>query len=1344
MNTVLMWIGGLLAAVLAALFAVPYFVDWNGYRGVFEEEATRILGRDVRVGGKINVRLLPTPYLSFEKLRIADTRLGATEPLFRTESFTLWLSVPPLLQGNLEARHVTLEQPVVTLAVDKNGIGNWTTLGIRPGTLPFVPQKVALQAVDVTDGTLVLNHARAGEVGRVTGISGVISAEALDGPYKFAGDVQLSGRTRDVRLVTAKADPDGTIRFKAAASPKDEAGRVYKLEGSLTGLSERPEVNGALSAALPLPVLPAAPSGEQASVQTASPPAAVFADVKGRLQADADRLQITDVVASIENVGQPQLLSGELSLEWGRQRRLDFAFASRWLDLDRLAGGAGRASPIGTSATLIEGLRHAMPAQSAARGVVSIDQLTLGGAPLAKLDLAVSRAGAGDLRIERLFAELPAGARLGLDGVLSAPGGSSEFKGTVTTAGPSLARLAAWALPGGGLADAAPDGPFALDGRLTIGAQRLVLADAKADFNDHAMRGLVSFERGGTLRVDVDAETFASDWLFAGDLKRTAVLDWIRRVASWGDAVEGSSGEAAKAAAKSQSETERAVKSFSFKLATRTLRAPDRGLRDVIADIAMEAGELRLNRLAFRAGDGLDVDLGGTIGRTAGKLAGQLTGSIRAEDADAVAAALAIFEVPDSIRTQQLGDVVPLRLAGNVSLGQRVPSAVDVKADGMAMGGRVTLRANLDGGLGENWRAAPAEITVSGEETTTARLMSLLFARAAAQAGAAGAQRDATRANVAIKAVGIPAQGMVTDAALSREGLSLAYNGRTSVDERDVPKLAGTLEVAADRLGDVLALVGVAASGGSDAAVTGTLGLSLEADGRTKLSPSGLTVAGSEVSGTLWMARGDGGRLKVEGEIAVDQASVPGLVGSLVERAPRPVPVSAADLAFQEARGLWTDQAFAPVAFDRFDGAVAVRFEHLNLAPGLSLSDALLKLGFTPGQVSVDLSEGGMLGGAMRGSIVLAKAAAGARVKSELEAKGIALDAIAGSVGSSLKTGGKVAATLAFSGQALSPRSLVSALRGSGRLSFADSWIDGLSPQIVEQVIAAAFAKQIAIDAETLQAEIVNRLATGRLDIGSRDVGLEIVDGALRVERFETQGVHGRVETLATVDLSRLQAETEWRLIAASMAEGKPPWPPVSIFYTGPLGGLTTTPPQVALGGFERELTVRRMEYEVEELERLRKLDEERARQERERQKALEEAQRLQRELQRQKALEEERLRQQQRQEQQSAPLPQAPGPRSDLPGPAGQQGVPMPVQDGQDGIRPTAVDAAAGETSGTLEPAAATAGANAAEDAAAAAGEDAPAAAAPRPAARVRRPLPRRPPSAGDTLMRSLNPSFD
>ncbi|MGD9669566.1 MAG: AsmA family protein [Hyphomicrobiaceae bacterium] len=1341
-NTVLMWIGGLLAAVLAALFAVPYFIDWNGYRGVIEEEATRILGREVRVGGKINVRLLPTPYLRFEKLRIADTRLGASEPLFRAESFTIWLSVPPLLQGNLEARHVALQEPVVTLGIEKDGTGNWTTLGIRPGTLPFVPQNVALQAVDINSGTVVLQHPRAGEVGRLTGITGVISAEALDGPYKFGGDVELAGASRDVRIATAKADPDGTIRFKAAANPKGTIGTIYKLEGSLTGFSGRPEISGSLSATLPLPELPAATNGAP-TANGAIPGGSVYADVKGRMLANADQLEIKEVVASIENVGQPQLLTGDMTLEWGRLRRLDFEIASRWLDLDRLAGATGRASPVGTSAVLIDGLIRALPEQSATRGVVSIDQMTLGGAPLAKLDLAVSRLGTGSLRIERLFAELPAGARIALDGVLQKRGEEAEFDGTVTGAGPSLARLAQWGMPGQQLGMAAPDGAFTLDSHLNVGRRRMALQDVRAVFADHELSGSVVLENGGPLSVEVVAETFESDWLWSGGLTRTAAMGWIDRIVAGATAVDWGGQAKADAKVKPAKEGAKAVRGLDFKLTTGVLRGPDRALRDVVADISMADGELRLKRLAFRGGDGLDVNLNGHIGRKDGKPVGLVNGVLGAMDSKALETAVAVFDMPESERIRQLRDMLPLRLAGRIALGQRMVRAVDVMADGSAMHGRISFKANLDGGLADDWRAMPAEFTLSGDDLATARLMALIFARA--PGADAGGARDGMRANVAIKAVGVPEEGLVTDAALSREGLSLAYNGRATIAADTVPKLSGTAEVAADRLGDVLALVGVPSNIGGGSSVTGTLGLSFEDDGRTKLTPSGLTVAGSEVTGTLRVARGDGGRIKVDGEIAIDQATVAGLLGGVVQSAPRPVPVSAADLAFQEGQGPWTDQPFADAGFERFEGNVMLQLKHLGVAPGLGVSSARLGLKFVPGQIDVSLIEAGMLGGSLRGNVVLAKAAAGARVKGELEAAGVEISAIARGAASSIDAGGTASLTVAFSGQALSPRSLITALRGSGRMNFVDAWVGGMAPEIVNAIITRAFQKEIDTEGRTLEAELLKSLGTGRLAIGHTDVGVEIADGVLRIAKMETRGESGRVETLVTVDLSKLQAETEWRLIAGARAPGKPAWPPVSIYYTGSLGSLATITPRVALGSFERELTVRRMEYEVEELERLRKLDEERARLERERQKALAEAARQERE--RQRALEAERLRQQFEQQQRTL-TPQLPGPRSDVPAGADPAaGSPEQAADGGGAAPAGTVDTQQG--SAVLEPAAAPgepgAGAqNGGGETSGAVGaqEAAPVAPQPRPVVRERR-SPRRAPNAGETLMRSLNPGY-
>ena len=58
-------LGVSIAIILALLTALvgPYFVDWSGYRTVFEAQASRLIGAPVHVDGPIDVRLLPTPSL---------------------------------------------------------------------------------------------------------------------------------------------------------------------------------------------------------------------------------------------------------------------------------------------------------------------------------------------------------------------------------------------------------------------------------------------------------------------------------------------------------------------------------------------------------------------------------------------------------------------------------------------------------------------------------------------------------------------------------------------------------------------------------------------------------------------------------------------------------------------------------------------------------------------------------------------------------------------------------------------------------------------------------------------------------------------------------------------------------------------------------------------------------------------------------------------------------------------------------------------------------------------------------------------------------------------------------
>ena len=146
-----------LITVIGALFAIPYFVDWNGYRSVFEEEATRLLGREVRVGGAVNLHLLPSPYFRLEKVRIADTSVNLQEPFFRTDSLTVKLAIPPIIRGVVEANEIELQRPVLRLALDSGDGWNWQGFSQALGKAAYLPANVALTSVKIADGVLAVH-----------------------------------------------------------------------------------------------------------------------------------------------------------------------------------------------------------------------------------------------------------------------------------------------------------------------------------------------------------------------------------------------------------------------------------------------------------------------------------------------------------------------------------------------------------------------------------------------------------------------------------------------------------------------------------------------------------------------------------------------------------------------------------------------------------------------------------------------------------------------------------------------------------------------------------------------------------------------------------------------------------------------------------------------------------------------------------------------------------------------------------------------------------------------------------------------------------------------------------
>lgn len=79
MQRIIIGLFGALILLVALALAAPSFVDWNQYKDAVAREAERVTGRNVVIGGDLDLRLLPAPAIAVEDLRLANAD-GRPEP----------------------------------------------------------------------------------------------------------------------------------------------------------------------------------------------------------------------------------------------------------------------------------------------------------------------------------------------------------------------------------------------------------------------------------------------------------------------------------------------------------------------------------------------------------------------------------------------------------------------------------------------------------------------------------------------------------------------------------------------------------------------------------------------------------------------------------------------------------------------------------------------------------------------------------------------------------------------------------------------------------------------------------------------------------------------------------------------------------------------------------------------------------------------------------------------------------------------------------------------------------------------------------------------------------------
>jgi uncharacterized protein involved in outer membrane biogenesis len=205
---------GLAIAIILALVAAlvgPMLIDWGNHRALFEAEASRLIGVNVRVTGPISARLLPSPQLTLNEISIGEGR-----DRIRARSLGIEFGLGPLMRGEWRAAEMHLVGPQVSLALDASGRVRAPNLAVA-----FKPDELSIDRLSIEGGTIVLTNEANSATVTLERVWFTGEARSLAGPLKGEGGVIVAGQAYPYRVALGRLNDDGALKLRANVDPAD-------------------------------------------------------------------------------------------------------------------------------------------------------------------------------------------------------------------------------------------------------------------------------------------------------------------------------------------------------------------------------------------------------------------------------------------------------------------------------------------------------------------------------------------------------------------------------------------------------------------------------------------------------------------------------------------------------------------------------------------------------------------------------------------------------------------------------------------------------------------------------------------------------------------------------------------------------------------------------------------------------------------------------------------------------------------------------------------------------------------------------------------------------------------
>jgi uncharacterized protein involved in outer membrane biogenesis len=487
---------GLAIAFILALVAAlvgPYFIDWNQFRPQFEAEASRIVGAQVRVGGKLDARLLPAPSLQLRSVVVGGNNdLGKV----RADKLDVEFSLSSLMRGEWRATELTINGMSLDLGLDPKGRIDWpgATGTYNLGSLAIdrlnLTGRIALHDA-ASHGTLELND---------IAFSGDVRSLAA-GAVRGDGNFMLQGARYPFRISSGQGPEGNGTRLHLNIDPGQRA-FAADLDGILNFDARAPRFDGAVTLATP--------AGQKDSTE---PPWRVTAKVK----TDYAAARLEQIEVTLGGDERSLKLSGTGDIRFGASPLLHAALSARQLDADKFLSKDTSTEPVRVWPALRALVAAIPPVPIPAQIELSAEQVMLGGRPLQ--DIAAELGGSTDAwSVHKLEFRAPGTTRVSLSGAGTKAAAPDQFKAALTIESTDPDALVNW-LQGRGDAAYRSQKPLRLRSDVTIAPDGFTLDALKADIDGGAVAGriAVSHRQAGSGskvdaqlkadRLDLDAAT---------------------------------------------------------------------------------------------------------------------------------------------------------------------------------------------------------------------------------------------------------------------------------------------------------------------------------------------------------------------------------------------------------------------------------------------------------------------------------------------------------------------------------------------------------------------------------------------------------------------------------------------------------------------------------------------------------------------------------------------------------------------------------------------------------------------------------------------------------------------